>query len=141
MKKMSVKMVTLLGAGLIAIPLLAACGGPKTINVTETEDFHMQLDNTSARAGEITFHITNDATDMVHEFVVVKSDLGDGDLPLGDDGNVDEDQINHLDEQEDIQPGESRDLVITLEPGNYVLMCNLPDHYGKGMHAAFTVTP
>ena len=141
MKKISAKMLLLMSTGLLVVPLLAACGGPTTITVTETEDYQIQLDKDSAKAGEITFHITNDATDMVHEFVVVKTDIADGDLPLDADGNVDEDQFTPIDEQEDIQPGETRDLVVTLDPGHYVLMCNLPDHYGKGMHAGFTVNP
>jgi uncharacterized cupredoxin-like copper-binding protein len=126
----------LLGAGLLT--LLAACG-PQTVNVGESEDFKMTLSTNTGSAGKITFHVTNNATDTVHEFVVVKSDLAEGALPVDADGNVDEDQINHLDEVEDIQPGESQDFTMELQPGNYVLMCNLPDHYKQGMHASFTV--
>ena len=31
-------------------------------------------------------------------------------------------------------------MALELDPGNYVLMCNLPGHYEAGMFAAFTVT-
>ena len=117
---------------------LSSCG-PQVINVSETEDFHMILSADSASAGEITFHVTNNATDMLHEFVVVKSDLAEDQLPLDSDGNVDEDKIDHIDEVEDINPGESKDLKVKLEPGHYVFMCNLPNHYNQGMHASFTV--
>jgi uncharacterized cupredoxin-like copper-binding protein len=130
--------ITLLVLFAGVLTFLAACG-PQTVNVGESEDFHMTLSTNTGTAGKITFHVTNNATDTVHEFVVVKSDLADDALPLGSDGNVIEDQVNHLDEVEDIQPGESKDLTMDLEPGNYVFMCNLPDHYKQGMHASFTV--
>jgi hypothetical protein len=29
---------------------------------------------------------------------------------------------------------------VGLKPGRYVLICNLPEHYARGMHAAFRVT-
>lgn len=138
MKVGHLKILVVIVGIVCSIPILTACG-PQVINVGESQDFHMTLSATSANAGEITFHVTNNATDMVHEFVIVKTDLAVDKLPLGDDGNVDEDKINHLDEVEDIAPGESKDLKITLEPGHYVFMCNLPAHYVQGMRAEFTV--
>jgi uncharacterized cupredoxin-like copper-binding protein len=36
-------------------------------------------------------------------------------------------------EVEDVKSGESMDLVLTLEPGRYVLLCNLTRHFEKGM--------
>jgi uncharacterized cupredoxin-like copper-binding protein len=132
------KMAVVMAGVICAIPFLSACG-PQVINVSESEDFHMTLSAATANAGEVTFHVTNNATDMQHEFVIVQTDLAMDKLPLGDDGNVDEDKINHLDEVEDISPGESKDLKITLAPGHYVFMCNLPAHYTQGMRAEFTV--
>src|SRR2546425_1192379 len=40
-----------------------------------------------------------------------------------------------------MKPGQTKPLVITLLPGHYALMCNLPGHYRMGMHQDFTVTP
>ena len=31
-----------------------------------------------------------------------------------------------------------QDLTVTLDPGNYVAICNLPDHYQAGMFTSFT---
>ena len=31
------------------------------------------------------------------------------------------------------------EITLSLRPGNYVLICNLPDHYQAGQHAAFRV--
>jgi uncharacterized cupredoxin-like copper-binding protein len=104
-------------------------------------DYEMNLSAPSAKAGEITFHIQNDSEVNIHEFVVVKTDTGAGSLPMGEDDIVDESQFTPVDEVEDLETGKSADLVVTLEPGHYVLLCNLPNHYMQGMHADFTVTP
>jgi uncharacterized cupredoxin-like copper-binding protein len=98
----------------------------------------------TANAGEITFHLHNDATDLTHEFVVFKTDLPEDQLPLTAEGIVDENAagLTLIDEAEDIEPGQSKDLTVTLDPGNYVLVCNTDtdqQHYMHGMHTAFTV--
>ena len=43
-------------------------------------------------------------------------------------------------EIEDITPGGNADLTVDLAAGSYVVMCNLPDHYGRGMVSSFDVT-
>lgn len=114
-------------------------GGGGGVGVT-LADYSVTLDSTSLSAGDVTFNVTNDAG-QVHEFVVVKTDLAEDALPLDDGGDVDEEstEISPVDEIEDIEPGTSPSLAVTLEAGNYVALCNLPGHYGQGMHAAFTV--
>jgi uncharacterized cupredoxin-like copper-binding protein len=42
-------------------------------------------------------------------------------------------------EVEDVKPAEAKDLVLTLEPGNYILLCNLPKHFERGMVTKFKV--
>ena len=44
-----------------------------------------------------------------------------------------------IEEVEDIAPGVSQKLALDLAPGAYAVICNLPGHYGQGMHATFTV--
>ena len=113
-------------------------GGGGGVGVT-LADYSVTLDSTSLSAGDVTFNVTNDAG-QVHEFVVVKTDLAEDALPLVE-GDVDEEstEISPVDEIEDIEPGTSPSLAVTLEAGSYVALCNLPGHYGQGMHAAFTV--
>ncbi len=36
-------------------------------------------------------------------------------------------------------PGQTRRLILTLRPGKYVLICNLPAHYKAGQFASFRV--
>ena len=45
-----------------------------------------------------------------------------------------------VDEVEGLVPGLERDLVVTLEPGEYTFMCKLADHEARGMKGTLTVT-
>jgi len=126
------------------VSLLAACSGSQTIDAALTS-YNIALSDNSANSGEITFHVHNDATDdLTHEFVVFKTDLPPDQLPLTEEGIVDEEGagVTAIDEVEDVEPGTSKDLTVNLEPGNYVLICNIDSdemHYQHGMHVAFTV--
>jgi uncharacterized cupredoxin-like copper-binding protein len=112
-------------------------GSSGAITATE-KDFAIALDATSATAGEVTFNITNDGP-SVHEFVVVQSDLAPDALPVKDN-EVEEDTLDAIGEQEDIAPSTSTDLSLTLDPGSYVVFCNITGHYEQGMYAGLTVT-
>jgi len=124
---------------LFLVPLLAACGGSGAINASLTEDYKIQLSKTTAKAGSITFHVTNNATDLNHEFVIVKTDLQAADLPLNSDGNVDETKLDIIGRVPQLEPGKSQDLTVDLAAGHYVIMCNLPGHYAQGMYTDFSV--
>lgn len=101
----------------------------------------------SAPAGDVTFNVTNDGPDDVHEFVVFQTDLAPDALPTNEDGSVDEEGegVEHIDEIEDIAVGDTQSLSVNLQAGNYVLICNIYDeaeqesHYQEGMRVGFTV--
>ena len=120
---------------------LTSCG-PSKVDVSLTT-YKITLSTDSVNAGDVTFHVTNDATDLVHEFVVFKTDLPEDQLPLTAENIVDEEGagITFINEVEDVEQGTSKDLTVTLEPGRYVLICNtaLNNHYTRGMHIVFTV--
>ncbi len=136
-------------SGLAAVTLVAlglgACGDDDegegagaTVDVT-LRDFEIELGETSAPAGEVTFAVTNEGP-SVHEFVVFQTDLASEDLPTDDDGNVAESEdFDPVDEIEDIEDGAEPTLTVDLEAGSYVVICNIPGHYANGMYAAFTV--
>ncbi len=88
-------------------------------------------------AGSVTFALTN-AGEQMHEFVVVKTDLAADALPIVDN-KIDESALTPVDEVEDIAVGATPTLTVDLDPGHYVLLCNIETHYGLGMHADFTV--
>lgn len=136
------KLLFALALTIMIVPMLSACG-PAMVDAALTT-YKITVDKNSVSSGEVTFHIHNDATDLTHEFVVFKTDLPPDQLPLNDEGIVDEETgaITLIDEAEDIEPGMSTDLTVNLEPGNYVLVCNVDSeelHYQHGMYTAFTV--
>lgn len=126
----------------LLVPMLTACG-PQKIDAALTT-YKIVLSKNSASAGDIVFHVHNDATDLKHEFVIFKTDLPEDQLPVNDEGAVDEEGagVTHIDEVE-VEAGQSADLAVNLTPGNYVLICNINDnnemHYAHGMHVTFTV--
>jgi uncharacterized cupredoxin-like copper-binding protein len=101
----------------------------------------------SVAAGDVTFTVTNSGPDDIHEFVVLKTDLAAGALPVDENGAVTEEGegIEVVDEIEDIPVGQTQDLDVTLEAGKYVLICNIwseeeqEAHYQMGMRTDFTV--
>jgi uncharacterized cupredoxin-like copper-binding protein len=121
-----------------ALTMLTGCGGGG-VGVT-LADYSVTPEESSAPAGEVTFDVSNDA-EQTHEFVIFKTDLAEGDLPTNEDGDVDEsgEGVELIDEIEDVEAGSSESLTVSLDAGNYVLICNLPGHYRQGMHASFTV--
>lgn len=139
-------LVLALAACTTATSTQTAVGGT-TVDVT-LQEWAVLPAQESAPAGEITFSVTNEGPDDLHEFVVIKTDLPPGDLPVDADGAVDEagEGIEEVaGEIEDIAVGSSMDLTLTLEPGSYVLLCNIytaeedEAHYQEGMRIAFTV--
>ncbi len=133
----------LLARGLLVAAVLVACTSasppPKDINVN-LKSMAMTLSSTVAKAGEVIFHIKNDATDLKHEFVVFKTDLAGDKLPVDNKGSVVEGQLTKMDEME-VEKGQGGDLKIKLTPGHYVAVCNIEGHYQAGMHVEFTVVP
>ena len=133
----------------LAVPMIlglvlvtASCSSDDDGGVAVTlADFTVTVDPDSAPAGEVTFDITNDAG-QTHEFVVFQTDLAPDQLPTDEGGDVDEAGagVEHVDEIEDIEAGSTESLTVNLDAGSYVLICNLPGHYGQGMHAGFTVS-
>ena len=136
------KLFTFLALVILIVPVLTACG-PAKIDVALTT-YKITMSKTSAKSGDIVFHVHNDATDLTHEFVIFKTDLPEDQLPLTAEDAVDEEGagVTHIDEVE-VEPGQAADLAVNLAPGNYVMICNINDnneqHYMHGMHQAFTV--
>jgi uncharacterized cupredoxin-like copper-binding protein len=125
-----------------------------TEEVADTDTVEVELgewsvfpDPDAVHADEITFEVSNGGQDP-HEFVIVKSDLEPGELPTADDGSVDEEQVDVIDEVEEIEAGGDGEVEVDLEAGSYVLFCNLVEeedgetevHYKLGMRTAFTVS-
>ena len=93
------------------------------------------------KAGQITFHVTNIDSADTHSFIILKTDLDPGALPLDSSNNVDltAQDLARIDGIDQLAPEAVQDLIVNLQPGNYVAICHLPGHYQAGMYAGFTV--
>ncbi len=102
----------------------------------------IKLDATSVPAGRVTFNVSNDSKDMVHEMVISPIASVDAALPyLKDENKIDEDAAGHLGEVAELEPAKTGTLAIDLQPGLYLLYCNIPGHFVNGMWSVLTVTP
>jgi len=126
----------------------AATPGPKPDGSTQVDvtlkEWEVAVSTDTVAAGEIYFLVENIGPEHAHEFVVVRSDAAVDDLPV-DDGRVAEDDVDIVDEIEAFAVDSTASIALDLEPGAYVLICNLLDegeergHYELGMRTAFTV--
>ncbi|MFZ2260044.1 iron uptake system protein EfeO [Luteococcus japonicus] len=96
-----------------------AAGDARHLAVTATDD-SCQVAAATAPSGTVTFSVTNSGS-KVNEFYV-----------LGSDG------LRIIGEVENIGPGLSRDLVLSLAPGEYFSACK-PGMVGEGIRAPFSV--
>ena len=118
----------------------AGLNGPMSITV----------DSAFGKSGDIAFTAVNNGT-IEHELLMIKTDTPFDQIPIADAGDppapvktgADKiDEANNIAETGDpnLKPGESRTFTAKgLAPGNYVLVCNLAQHYGLGMRVAFIV--
>lgn len=108
----------------------------------------MTADRNTVAHGPVSFLVTNAGT-ISHELVILplpESQIP-GTRPIGADAKIDE--AGSLGEASNtcadgagqrILPGASGWVTVTLPPGRYELVCNLPGHYAAGMYTQLTVT-
>ena len=102
----------------------------------------VRINQPSVKAGAVRFDVTNWSRGMLHEMLVVAVDNPQAPLPYDyAQAKVAEDQVKVLGDTGDLQPGASYILDVTLTPGSYLLICNVPGHYAAGMVTPLTVTP
>ncbi|MDA0770207.1 MAG: hypothetical protein O2821_08305 [Chloroflexi bacterium] len=109
----------------------------------------------SPSARRVIFNITNinaastlaDTPDIAHTLWVIKSDLPPDNLPTKGPGlGVDISKLDVWGAVPALNSGEKSALHLDLEPGKYVLICNIvpnnvefPSHYEQGSFTGFTV--
>jgi uncharacterized cupredoxin-like copper-binding protein len=109
--------------------------GAETVKVGLSE-YSISPDIQSVKAGDVTFDVANEGT-MAHEMVLIKTDVPPTHLPM-EKGEASE--AGSVGEVSDLPAGESGTLTVHLDPGHYVMICNLPGHYSAGMRTEFTVS-
>ena len=114
-----------------ASPLLFACGqgtpdagaADSAVAVAASDD-SCDLDRTDLEAGEVTFSVTNKGSSVTEVYVYGEDD--------GEYSRV-------LSEVENIGPGTSQDLQVSLPAGSYEVACK-PGQTGDGIRTAVTVS-
>ncbi len=108
----------------------------------------LTADRTTVPAGKVSFLVTNEGS-ISHEMVVLPlpADQVVGTRPVGGDARIDEagsvgEASNTCAEGagQGILPGSPSWVTLTLTPGRYELLCNLPGHYAAGMYTQLTVS-
>ncbi|NMM35272.1 MAG: hypothetical protein HHJ13_15010 [Phycicoccus sp.] len=106
------------------------------------------VDRATMPAGSVSFVATNFGS-IDHELAILP--LGDnqraGLRPIGADSKISEEgslgeasASGRAGAGDGIRPGSSGWVTLTLAPGRYELVCNLPGHYGAGMSTELTVS-
>jgi len=114
-----------------ASPLLLACGqGTPTAGATDSavavaaSDDGCALDRTDLEAGEVTFSVTNKGSSVTEVYVY---------------GEEDGEYSKVLSEVENIGPGTSQELRVSLPAGSYEVACK-PGQTGDGIRTPVTVS-
>ena len=125
------------GFGLMSPGMMGRGGGPGMMMGMMS----IRADTTTVKTGSVTFDVTNWSRSVVHEMLVVAVDSPDAPLPYDySKQTIPEDQVKSLGETGELQPNASKSIALTLAPGNYLLLCNVPGHYAAGMVLPFAVT-
>jgi uncharacterized cupredoxin-like copper-binding protein len=106
----------------------------KPLVAVQVDEFSVFPGTQGAPSGKVRFVVTNIGK-FKHEFVVLKTNKPAGNLLKGKEA----DESGAVGEIDGVPPGQARTLNLTLKPGHYALICNLPGHYMTGQFADFYV--
>lgn len=113
----------------------AGAGGSATTVRTQLMEWMVMPSKNSVPAGKVTFVAANMGK-VKHDLVVLKTKLAPSKLPMvGSKAK----EVGLVGRTPVFGPEQTRRLTLTLTPGRYVLICNVPAHYMAGMRVAFKV--
>lgn len=124
--------------------VLGACGEPavqadasKGQIAADLKEHTITLSASEVRAGSVTFLVRNRGG-SAHDFIVLRTDLAADKLPV-DPQTQKAREDGRAGGLQELGPGKTGQLKLDLAPGRYVLICNVPTHYGLGMRTELTV--
>jgi uncharacterized cupredoxin-like copper-binding protein len=108
-----------------------------TGKVAATEkEFKITAAPSSTSSGKTTFAVKN-IGHLKHEFIVLKTNTPASKLKVKGSTAVLSGTI--AGKITPFGPGQTKTLSVTLKPGHYILLCNLPAHYAAGQRLDFNV--
>lgn len=128
---------TAAAAGLAPGVTAGAASGPKGIPVpVRMKEWSITPAPATVPAGTVAFRVRNAGHDL-HELVVIRTAKAADALGTGPTVS----ERGAVGEVENVRTGKVvRTLRLKLAKGHYVLICNLRNHYRRGMRADLTVT-
>jgi uncharacterized cupredoxin-like copper-binding protein len=126
-------------AAVVLVPATALSShGPATVKFRMVEWDILPLTATKSHSpvGKTTFVVQN-AGKLKHEFVVIKTITAAGQLAAT--GKAEAPEKGAVGEIEEIPPGTTKRLTLTLKKGHYALICNLERHWSKGQFVDFYI--
>lgn len=143
--RLRVLAVALATSGLLAGLNHTARAQPPTVKVTLNDQkgkaMTITLSQATAKAGPVSFQVTNASKNLVHEFLIAPWSGEITSLPYdAKEQAVEESKIRDLQGVEDMPADTRATILLNLPAGKYVVFCNQIGHYKMGMAAAFTVT-
>ncbi len=132
------KLVAVLAAAAATLAVVAPVGasGAKTVVSVRLKEWGVLPTPVKTKHGVVAFSVKNIGK-LDHELVVLKTNIAPTKLPVKNAKAAEPGRVGRVGP---LKPGTSRTLVLTLKPGNYVLICNVLGHYKAGQRIGFKVT-
>lgn len=134
----------LLVIAVVSLTVAAACAEPvPEADITkgqiraDLKEHTITLTSSEVRAGSVTFIVRNRGG-IAHDFIVIKTDLAPDKLTI-DAQTQKANEDGRAGGIQELAPGRGGNLRLDLQPGHYVLICNVPTHYQLGMRTELTV--
>jgi uncharacterized cupredoxin-like copper-binding protein len=118
---------------------MATDHGLDMANMKLPSDMGLRLSLATVSAGDVVFKVKNTSAEMTHQVLVFPYVDGKPYTYNPDFLQIDEKTTQKLGEVSETEPGKSGELKLTLVPGKYALVCNIPGHFANGMWAVLTV--
>jgi uncharacterized cupredoxin-like copper-binding protein len=134
MRKLVLAIAALAVVAISFAVLTAGAVTTKPLVAVQVDEFSVFPATQGAPKGKVRFVVTNVGR-VTHEFVVLRTAKPAGSLLKGQEA----DESGNVGEIGEVPPGQARTLNLTLAPGHYSLICNLPGHYKTGQFADFYV--
>jgi uncharacterized cupredoxin-like copper-binding protein len=117
-------------------------GESQSTVAVELAPFSVSADPNSVPSGTVTFDIKSETSpgQSGHALTVLRTDIPPDELPMGPVGEAitSGEGIEVMYTEAVIGPDHTAE--VELEPGPYALICNVANHYERGMRTGFEVT-